>query len=103
MQLHIRMASDQEEDLSSRPASDSSPDETDSQDSDTMARLSDAAGVRRKSSNGQGKKASSDPNREKRKKAKRACRPCQVAHLTCGKSSDGSPFWFVTAVSSYFL
>lgn len=83
------MASDQEEDLSSRPASDSSPDETDSQDSDIMARLSDAAGVRRKSSNGQGKKASSDPNREKRKKAKRACRPCQVAHLTCGKLLNG--------------
>ncbi|KAG8532733.1 uncharacterized protein KY384_002610 [Bacidia gigantensis] len=77
------MASDHEDDLSSRLQSDSSADETDSQDSDSMARLTDAGGVRRKSNNGSGKKASGEPHREKRKKAKRACRPCQVAHLTC--------------------
>ena len=28
-----------------------------------------------------------DPNRPRRKKARRACFACQRAHLTCGKSS----------------
>ncbi|KAL9126824.1 MAG: hypothetical protein Q9217_004198, partial [Psora testacea] len=65
------MASDREEDASSRPQSDIS-DDSDTQDSDNMPRLTDSAGVRRKSNNAQGKKASTDPNREKRKKAKRA-------------------------------
>ena len=80
-----KMPSDQEDNASSRPQSDSSADDTDSPDSDIMPRLNEPAGVRRKSNGGSGKKASGDPNREKRKKAKRACRPCQVAHLTCGK------------------
>ena len=79
------MASDREEDESSRSQSDSSADDSDTQDSDTMPRAGEAAGLRRKSIGASGKKA--DPNREKRKKAKRACRPCQVAHLTCGKFS----------------
>ena len=80
------MASDQEGDPSSRLQSDFSADDSDSQDSDSMARLTEAGGVRRKSTSSSGKKGSGDPHREKRKKAKRACRPCQVAHLTCGKS-----------------
>ena len=78
------MPSDHEDDASSKPQSDSSADDSDSQDSDIMPRANEPTGVRRKSNGGSGKKASGDPNREKRKKAKRACRPCQVAHLTCG-------------------
>ena len=79
------MASDHEEDPLSRLQSESSADDSDSQDSDSMARLTEAGGVRRKPNNGSAKKGSADPHREKRKKAKRACRPCQVAHLTCGE------------------
>ena len=79
------MASDHEDDPPSRPPSDSSADDSDSQDSDNMARSTEAGGVRRNSKSASCKKAN-DPHREKRKKAKRACRPCQVAHLTCGKS-----------------
>lgn len=32
------------------------------------------------------KKGDGEPKKEKRRKAKRACRPCQVAHLTCSQS-----------------
>ena len=80
------MASDHDDDPSSRLHSDSSADDSSSQDSDSMPRTTDATGVRRKSTSGSSKKGSNDPHREKRKKAKRACRPCQVAHLTCGKT-----------------
>ena len=78
------MPSDHEDGVSSKEESDTS-DDTDSQDSYSMPRRADTAGVCRKSNNGHGKKASGEPKREKRKKAKRACRPCQVAHLTCGQ------------------
>ena len=69
---------------SSRSPSDSS-EESDSQDSDSMPRDSATTGKQRPPKNGVAKKQSNDPHREKRKKAKRACRPCQVAHLTCSK------------------
>jgi transcription activator of gluconeogenesis len=34
--------------------------------------------------NGQGKLSAKDPQRPRRKKARRACHACQRAHLTCG-------------------
>ncbi len=41
----------------------------------------------RKAADGKVKKpANKDPNRVKRKKARRACENCQRAHLTCSKS-----------------
>jgi len=41
------------------------------------------------------KAAAKDPDRPRRKKARRACQACQRAHLTCGKSvstSDASVY-----------
>jgi len=70
---------------SPRSPSDSSED-SDSQDSESMPRGSATAGKPRPPKSGVAKKQSCDPHREKRKKAKRACRPCQIAHLTCSKS-----------------
>ena len=86
--LYITMATDQDEGISSRSHSESSSD-SDSQDSDDMSRmagLKDAVGSNRKTATGKIKKpADKDPNRVKRKKARRACENCQRAHLTCSK------------------
>jgi hypothetical protein len=35
-----------------------------------------------------------DPNRPRRKKARRACFACQRAHLTCGESIDVTCHFF---------
>ena len=83
------MAMDRDEDAPSRSQSESS-DDSDSQDSDDMPALSvDSKGnvPPRKASEDKVKKAANkDPNRIKRKKARRACENCQRAHLTCSKS-----------------
>lgn len=83
------MALDRDEDASSRSQSESS-DDSDSQDSDDMATpTTDAKGnvPVRKAADGKVKKAANkDPNRIKRKKARRACENCQRAHLTCSTS-----------------
>ena len=77
------MASHADEDVPSRSHSESS-DDSDSQDSEDMRK--DTTGPR-KSSDGKAKKpVNKDPNRVKRKKARRACENCQRAHLTCSKS-----------------
>ncbi len=74
---------DQDEDVPSRSHSESS-DDSDSQDSDEMR---DKSAVPRKTADGKVKKPpNKDPNRVKRKKARRACENCQRAHLTCSKS-----------------
>lgn len=74
---------DQDEDIPSRSHSESS-DDLDSQDSDEMR---DKEAGPRKTADGKVKKPpSKDPNRVKRKKARRACENCQRAHLTCSKS-----------------
>ncbi|KAK0515246.1 hypothetical protein JMJ35_002625 [Cladonia borealis] len=79
------MASQADEDVPSRSHSESS-DDSDSQDSEDMRK--DTSGPR-KSSDGKAKKpVNKDPNRVKRKKARRACENCQRAHLTC---SDQRP------------
>ncbi|MCJ1450049.1 Transcriptional regulator of nonfermentable carbon utilization [Mycoblastus sanguinarius] len=81
------MATERDEDDSSRSHSDSSSD-SESQNSDDMSRVGnskDTVGIQRKTSTGKIKKpAEKDPNRVKRKKARRACENCQRAHLTCG-------------------
>ena len=86
-QLYI-MALDRDEDDPSRSQSESS-DDSDSQDSDDMpTSTTDAKGnmPARKATDDKVKKAANkDPNRIKRKKARRACENCQRAHLTCSK------------------
>ncbi len=83
------MAMDRDEDAPSRSQSESS-DDSDSQDSDDMPTPSaESKGnvPARKANDDKVKKAASkDPNRIKRKKARRACENCQRAHLTCSKS-----------------
>lgn len=78
------MSSNQDDDAPSRSHTESS-DDSDSQDSDDM-RTKDMSPGARKLQDGKVKKpASKDPNRVKRKKARRACENCQRAHLTCSK------------------
>ena len=77
------MASHADEDVPSRSHSESS-DDSDSQDSDDMRK--DTPGTRKPSDGKAKKPANKDPNRVKRKKARRACENCQRAHLTCSKS-----------------
>ena len=82
------MALDRDEDAPSRSQSESS-DDSDSQDSDDMRTpTTDSKGTlpARKGNDDKVKKAANkDPNRIKRKKARRACENCQRAHLTCSK------------------
>jgi len=79
------MASNQDDDAPSRSHTESS-DDSDSQDSDDM-RTKDLSPGARKLHDGKVKKpANKDPNRVKRKKARRACENCQRAHLTCSRS-----------------
>ena len=81
---------DQDDDAPSRSPSESS-DDSDSQDSDDMRTpTTDPKGnvPARKTNEDKVKKAANkDPNRVKRKKARRACENCQRAHLTCSKST----------------
>ena len=83
------MALDRDENAPSRSQSESS-DDSDSQDSDDMPTpTTDSKGnvPGRKVNDDKVKKAANkDPNRIKRKKARRACENCQRAHLTCSKS-----------------
>lgn len=83
------MALDRDEDAPSRSQSESS-DDSDSQDSDDMPTpTTESKGnvPARKANDDKVKKAANkDPNRIKRKKARRACENCQRAHLTCSKS-----------------
>lgn len=85
------MALDRDEDAPSRSQSESS-DDSDSQDSDDMPTpTTESKGnvPARKANDDKVKKAANkDPNRIKRKKARRACENCQRAHLTC---SDKRP------------
>lgn len=75
------MAVDRDEDAPSRSQSESS-DDSDSLDSDDMRTT-----ITGKVNDDKVKKAANkDPNRIKRKKARRACENCQRAHLTCSKS-----------------
>ena len=86
----------QDEDVHSRSHTESS-DDSDSQDSDDMRKEGPGP---RKAADGKVKKpANKDPNRVKRKKARRACENCQRAHLTCSKL----PFLFVSLWSSFIL
>lgn len=64
--------------------SDSSDDSDSSQGSDSMVRVAGEDGPR--VAKHKTKKGDGEPKKEKRRKAKRACRPCQVAHLTCSQS-----------------
>ena len=83
------MAMDRDEDVPSGSQSESS-DDSDSQDSDDMRTpTTESTGnvPARKANDDKVKKpANKDPNRIKRKKARRACENCQRAHLTCSKS-----------------
>ena len=82
------MATDRGDDAPSRSQSESS-DESDSQDSDDMrVPTTDLKGnmpARKVTEDKVKKAANKDPNRIKRKKARRACENCQRAHLTCSK------------------
>ena len=74
---------DHGDDAPSRSHSESS-DDSDSQDSDDM-RGKETVGSRKSPDAKVKKPANKDPNRVKRKKARRACENCQRAHLTCSK------------------
>jgi len=75
---------DHDEDVLSRSHSESS-DDSDIQDSDDD--MGEKGAGPRKTADGKVKKPpNKDPNRVKRKKARRACENCQRAHLTCSKS-----------------
>ena len=76
--------------------SDSSDDSDFSQGSDSMARVAGEDGPR--VAKHKTKKGDGEPKKEKRRKAKRACRPCQVAHLTCSQSQ----FLFMISRSMMF-
>ena len=82
------MAMDRGDDAPSRSQSESS-DDSDSQDSDDMGiPTTDPKGnvpARKVNEDKVKKAANKDPNRIKRKKARRACENCQRAHLTCSK------------------
>ena len=83
------MAMDRDDDAPSRSQSESS-DDSDSQDSDDMRiPTTDPQGnvpARKVNEDKVKKAANKDPNRIKRKKARRACENCQRAHLTCSES-----------------
>ena len=83
------MAMDRDDDAPSRSQSESS-DDSDSQDSDDMRTpTTDPKGnmpARKATEDKVKKPANKDPNRIKRKKARRACENCQRAHLTCSES-----------------
>ena len=86
------MALDRHDHVPSRSQSESSSDDSDSQeDSDDMRTpTTDSKGnlpARKANDDKLRKAANKDPNRIKRKKARRACENCQRAHLTCSKSS----------------
>lgn len=93
------MALDRDDDAPSRSQSESS-DDSDSQDSDDMRTpTTDPKGSvpARKATEDKVKKAANkDPNRIKRKKARRACENCQRAHLTCSKSLPPFSFYSYT-------
>ena len=74
---------EQHNDGPSRSHSESS-DDSDSQDSDDM-RGKEATDPRKATDGKVKKPTNKDPNRVKRKKARRACENCQRAHLTCSK------------------
>ena len=74
---------EQDDGVLSRSHTDSS-DDSDSQDSDDM-RGKEGAGPRKTADGKVKKPVNKDPNRVKRKKARRACENCQRAHLTCSK------------------
>lgn len=82
------MASLDQDELAHERSHSESSDDSDSQDSDDM-RSKDGAGPRKTADGKVKKPANKDPNRVKRKKARRACENCQRAHLTCSKSSFG--------------
>lgn len=92
------MALDRDEDAPSRTQSESS-DDSDSQDSDDMPTpTTDSKGnvpARKVNDDKIKKAANKDPNRIKRKKARRACENCQRAHLTCSKSLPPSATMFL--------
>lgn len=67
-------------------ASDTHSSDSDSDCAETMPKVAGAAGVRIDRKAGvKDDKDGAIPKKEKRRKAKRACRPCQVAHLTCSQ------------------
>jgi len=82
--------SDAEDDLASRSAS---PDESADVEVDDMAEHPEHGNGRKEpnapATNGP-KANAKDPNRPRRKKARRACFACQRAHLTCGKHGPPS-------------
>ena len=84
------MAVDRDEDAPSRSQSESSDDSDSQEDSDDMRiPTTDPKGnlpARKVNEDKVKKAANKDPNRIKRKKARRACENCQRAHLTCSKS-----------------
>lgn len=85
------MALDRDDDAPSRSQSESS-DDSDSQDSDDMRiPTADSKGnvpTSKVNDDKVKKAANKDPNRIKRKKARRACENCQRAHLTCSESLE---------------
>ena len=86
------MTSDAEDDIVSRSAS---PDEVGDIEADDMAEHPEHGNGRRETNppSGNGPKVNAkDPNRPRRKKARRACFACQRAHLTCGMLPP--PFYF---------
>ena len=87
------MAMDRDEDPPSRSQSESS-DDSDSQDSDdlraSLVNTKDNMPARKAGDDKAKKAANKDPNRVKRKKARRACENCQRAHLTCSTFPDSS-------------
>ncbi|MCJ1273203.1 Transcriptional regulator of nonfermentable carbon utilization [Puttea exsequens] len=88
------MALNQDDAAPSRSHSESS-DDSDSQDSDDM-RNAEAPGARKPGDGKVKKPVNRDPNRVKRKKARRACENCQRAHLTCSKSAAIAALSFVS-------
>jgi hypothetical protein len=84
------MASDIE-DVSSPPDRDNTPDLEEDEDLDMaeasfVSKDSKGNGTTSYEATPNGKsKALKDPQRPRRKKARRACHACQRAHLTCGE------------------
>lgn len=83
--INIMTSDAEEDDLASRSAS---PEESGDVDLEDMAEHPEHGSGRKESNapSSNGPKANAkDPNRPRRKKARRACFACQRAHLTCGK------------------
>lgn len=78
------MSSTAQEDADSKDFESLSPGASDNEEDLEGDTIMSATETQVKNGNGKSASNAKDPNRPRRKKARRACFACQRAHLTCG-------------------